>query len=88
MGRAFLGSKGRSGLAHMHVLDVARKSHGAFGAWVQSVTVERFPGGAAVRGEGVGVVSEHNLLTVTRLHQGSVRSGHRLPQGVLSLWRD
>ena len=70
MGRAVLGSKGRSGLAHM--LDIARKSHGAFGAWVQSVTVERFSGGAAVRGEGVGVVSERNLLTVTRLHQGSV----------------
>ena len=32
-------------MAHMHVLDIARKSHGAFGAWVQSVTVERFPGG-------------------------------------------
>ena len=56
MGRAVLGSKGRLGLAH--ILDIARKSHGAFGAWVQSVTVERFPGGAAVRGEGVGVVSE------------------------------
>lgn len=70
MGGAVLGSKGRSGLAH--ILDVARKSHGAFGAWVQSVTVERFPGGAAGRGEGVGVVSEHNSLTVTRLHQGSV----------------
>ena len=38
-----------------HIFDLARKSHGAFGAWVQSVTVERFPGGAAVRGEGVGV---------------------------------
>ena len=70
MGRAVLGSKGRSGLAH--ILDVARKSDRAFGAWVQTVTVERFPGGAAVRSEGVGVVGEHNLLTVTRLHQGSV----------------
>ena len=46
MGRAVLGSKGRPGLAH--ILDVALKSHGAFGAWVQSVTEERFPGGAAV----------------------------------------
>ena len=70
MGRAVLGSKGRSGLAH--ILDVARKSHGAFGVWVQSFTVERFPGGAAVRGDGVGVVSGHNSLTVTRLHRGSV----------------
>ena len=59
MGRTVLGSKARSA----HILDVARKSHGAR---VQSVTVERFPGGAAVRGEGVGVVSDHNLLTSPR----------------------
>ena len=66
-GKGGLGVEGEVG-----EVDTARKSHGAFGAWVQSVTVERFPGGAAVRGEGVGVVSEHNLLTMTRLHQGSV----------------
>ena len=61
MGRAAVGSKARSA----HILDVARKSHGAR---LQNVKVERFPGGAAVRGEGVGVVSDYNLLTSPRQH--------------------
>lgn len=50
--------------------------------------VESFSGGAAARGEGVGVVNDHNLLTLARSDQSSIGSCHCFPQGVVFLWGD
>ena len=40
-------------------------------------------GGAAACGEGVGAVSVHNLLTLTRFDQSSIESCHCFPEGCI-----